>query len=45
MVAGEASHRQHGRTVRTTSVLARLAYVLLGLAVLAAVVALLRGLS
>ncbi len=42
MQAGEVAHRQHGRRVRTSVVLRRLAYLLLALAVLVALAALLR---
>lgn len=44
MAAGEAAHRRHGRRVRGSVVLTRLAYALLALAVLAAAFTLLRGL-
>jgi hypothetical protein len=40
--AGEVAHRRHGRRVRASVALARLAYLLLALAVLVALAALLR---
>jgi len=36
MAAGEAAHRRHGQRVRSAVLLARLAYLLLALAVVAA---------
>jgi hypothetical protein len=44
MATGEAAHRRHGRRVQASASLARAAYLLLALALLAAVVALLRAL-
>ena len=43
MEAGETAHRRHGAQVRVSVFLARLAYLLLALAVLIAVVLLMRG--
>jgi hypothetical protein len=43
MSAGEAAHHRHGTQVRASVLLARLAYLLLTLAVLIAVVLLMRG--
>jgi hypothetical protein len=43
MKTGEAAHRRHGRRVRASVTLARLAYLLLALATLAAVFAILRA--
>lgn len=40
--AGEVTHRRHGRKVRASVALTRLAYLLLALAVLVALAALLR---
>ncbi len=40
MAAGEVAHQRHGRRVRASVTLARLAYLFLALAVLVAVVAL-----
>ena len=40
MAAGEAVHRRHGRRVRASVTLRRAAYLLLGLALLAVVIAL-----
>ena len=45
MAAGEVAHRRHGRRVRGSVALARLAYLLLALAALAAAVALLHTLG
>ncbi len=42
MQTGEVAHRRHGRKVRTSVVLSRLAYLLLALAILIALVALFR---
>jgi hypothetical protein len=44
MATGEKVHRRHGRRVRASATLARLAYLLLVLAGLAAALALLQGL-
>lgn len=38
MAAGESAHRKHGRRVRSAVLLARLAYLLLALAAVAALV-------
>lgn len=42
MAAGEVAHRGHGQRVRRSTALARLAYLLLALAMVAGAVALLR---
>lgn len=43
MAAGDIAHQRHGRRVRIWVILTRLAYLLLALAMVAAVVALLEG--
>ena len=43
MAAGDAAHRRHGRQVRSSVTLSRLAYLILALAVIAGVIALLKG--
>ena len=43
MEAGDKVHRRHGRQVRSSVMLSRLAYLILALAVMAAAIALLRG--
>lgn len=45
MAAGEAAHHHHGRRVRASATLARLAYLLLALAALAAAIALAHALG